>query len=840
MFVFALCMSAAARAAGALEQWRTEVAVTRTLAENAARRAHEKAQRLHANLPADATPADQARVLNLLARTEIYLALTEPAATHAQLAFDLASRHGDRVGQAEADLNVALNSVNQGKLDTLVAAATHSLTVLEGVDRPDLLGEALLRMAITYRRMGQLEEAVTMSMQAMEIARRSGDSLVLTYAHQGLGLAFAQSDRHKEARDHFSQMREQARLVPSKLLEADALLAQGVALDALGDRTGGESLIRESIDLYRATGAPFSLNVGLFGLADHFRKGEHYKQAQPLLDEVIAIYDRYPNKIGRWYALNARSSNYQSLGNLAAARADAELAYTLARDMGFPLYLSGSAQRLAAVAAAGDDHRRAYDLSVEAAEMTAKATREGIRARMVELAQRYESESKQRAIDELTRRNLQQANELQRRSLQQRWLWTVLGGSVAVLAVTGYLLLHLRRSARMLAAANAQLQRSQNDLQHQTDVLQSILDSVGEGVSVANERGELMLINPAGEKMIGSGPLRTGPDDWTHRYGLYLPDRTTPYPSAQLPLTRAIRGESSDSVEIFMRNPPRSEGRWLSVTARPLTDKGGAARGGVAVFSDITARKRAEEEVRRLNASLEQRVQERTAQLQAANQELEAFSYSVSHDLRSPLRSIDGFSKILLEDYADKLDIDGLTRLQNICACARRMGQIIDDLLMLARMSRTEVSRSAVDLSDLAGAVAEDLRKTAPQRRVEFAIAPDLIAQADARLMRIVLENLLGNAWKFTSRLPVARIEFGRTGNGSNSVYFVRDNGVGFDPKRASKIFDAFERLHSAAEFPGTGIGLATVQRIIQRHGCQAWAESAPGQGATFYFTLPH
>ncbi len=227
------------------------------------------------------------------------------------------------------------------------------------------------------------------------------------------------------------------------------------------------------------------------------------------------------------------------------------------------------------------------------------------------------------------------------------------------------------------------------------------------------------------------------------------------------------------------------------------------------------------------------------SELQIANRELEAFSYSVSHDLRAPLRSIDGFSRALLEDYANKLDAEGKEDLQTVRAASQRMGQLIDDMLTLAKVTRSEIHRAPVDLSALAVAIADELQKASPGRRVEFVLTPGIIAQADARLMRIVLDNLLGNAWKFTGKQPSARIEFGRTTQDGFSAHFVRDNGGGFDMAYAQKLFGAFQRLHTLDEFPGTGIGLATVQRIIHRHGGRVWAKSAPGQGATFYFTLP-
>ena len=226
-------------------------------------------------------------------------------------------------------------------------------------------------------------------------------------------------------------------------------------------------------------------------------------------------------------------------------------------------------------------------------------------------------------------------------------------------------------------------------------------------------------------------------------------------------------------------------------------------------------------------------------ELQISNKELEAFSYSVSHDLRAPLRAIDGFSRILLEDYSEKLDAEGKKHLQTVRNASQRMGQLIDDLLNLSRVTRSELHRDRVNLSDLAAQVAAELRRADPDRRVEIQIQPALTTEGDANLLRIVLENLLGNAWKFTAKQPAARIDFGATTRQGRPSFFVRDNGAGFDMAYAGKLFGTFQRLHRAADFPGTGIGLVTVQRIIHRHGGRVWADAGINRGATFYFSLP-
>lgn len=273
---------------------------------------------------------------------------------------------------------------------------------------------------------------------------------------------------------------------------------------------------------------------------------------------------------------------------------------------------------------------------------------------------------------------------------------------------------------------------------------------------------------------------------------------------------------------------PTGQETWVSTTKVPLRDQSGQIIGTFGISRDITERKQSEAALQKAKLELE-----------AANKELEAFSYSVSHDLRAPLRSIDGYSQAVLEDYGELLPMEGRNFLEHIRSSTHRMAELIDDLLDLSRVTRTLLKFVPVDLTRLAGNIRRELQQTEPERNVTWRVAPNLHARGDPNLLQIVLENLLNNAWKYSSKQEQAEIEFGSKSENNETVFFVRDNGAGFDMAYANKLFGAFQRLHGATEFPGTGIGLATVQRIIRRHGGRVWAESTVGKGATFFFTLP-
>jgi len=397
----------------------------------------------------------------------------------------------------------------------------------------------------------------------------------------------------------------------------------------------------------------------------------------------------------------------------------------------------------------------------------------------------------------------------------------------------------LALQADELARQAAELTRSRQALEAQSLMLRSVLDSMAEGLVAADENGKFVIWNAAAEKILGLGAANVPSAEWSEHYGLYLPDTVTPFPADKLPLVLAIQGVAS-TADMFVRNPELEQGVWIEISGRSLRDANGVQHGGVVAFRDVTQKKAAEQEIRKLNEELEQRVVERTAQLEAANQELEAFTYSVSHDLRAPLRHIAGFAGILMEEFGPKLEPQAQHYLQRITEGTRKMGVLVDELLTLARVGRQTPSLQVAGLSSIVTEVVALLKPDYEGRRVEWKIAPLPFVECDPTLLKQVFQNLISNALKYSRPRAEAIIEIGQTEvEGGKSAIFVRDNGVGFSMKYADKLFGVFQRLHRAEDFEGTGVGLATVQRIVQKHGGRVWAQAELDRGATFYFTLP-
>jgi PAS domain S-box-containing protein len=394
----------------------------------------------------------------------------------------------------------------------------------------------------------------------------------------------------------------------------------------------------------------------------------------------------------------------------------------------------------------------------------------------------------------------------------------------------------LAAQAEELAEQAEDLRRSEQALQAQARMLQSVLDTMKEGLIVCDRAGNFVIANPAVHTIFGRQPMDVPIYLRPHVYDLQVPDGSAIFPTEDLPLVRALRGETTEVVAL-VRNPVAGE-LLVEASGWPLRDEEGAVWGGMVTFRDITQAKAAEREIRKLNNELEQRVLERTAQLETANRELEAFTYSVSHDLRAPLRHIGGFSRILIEDFGPELAPEAREHAQRIEDGVQRMGMLVDELLNLARVGRHALRLQSADLNSIVEEVISLLQPEIAGRVVTWRIASLSSAPCDPVLIKQVFQNLIANALKFTRPREVADIEISCRPENGNLIFAVRDNGVGFNMKYMDKLFGVFQRLHRAEDFEGTGIGLATVQRIIHKHGGRVWAEAEVGKGATFFFTL--
>ena len=387
------------------------------------------------------------------------------------------------------------------------------------------------------------------------------------------------------------------------------------------------------------------------------------------------------------------------------------------------------------------------------------------------------------------------------------------------------------RTAELRAAIELALHKHAIDrrLAEREQWLRTTIRSIGDAVVAIDRDHRVTFLNPIAEALTGAteaDAIGKALEEIVRMVG----ERTGQ--PIESPLRRAM---ATKEIETLKRDANLVDAAGnatpISDSAAPILDDQGDVLGAVMVFRDVTEQRRIEDDMRRLNAELE----ERTNQLEATNRELEAFSFSVAHDLRAPLFAIDGFGQLLRDRHAADLGPKGMGFLHGIVDATKRMGQLIDDLLRLSFVARTEFNAASVDLSALATDILAELT---PRRAVRMLIEPGLVVRGDEALLRIALNNLLSNAWKFTSKVAAPEIEVGRTERDGVPVYFVRDNGAGFDMRKASRLFVAFQRLHSTKEFEGTGIGLAIVQRIVHRHGGRIWAEAHEGRGATFSFTL--
>ena len=403
------------------------------------------------------------------------------------------------------------------------------------------------------------------------------------------------------------------------------------------------------------------------------------------------------------------------------------------------------------------------------------------------------------------------------------WRHRKKNGALIDVEVTSHSLWFSDRAARLVVATDiTEQKRSENALRESEERLRLIVSNIKDyAIVVLDPEGRVTSWNGGAQRIKGY----QADEILGQHFSVFYPAEAVAIgkPTTELKSAKEDGRFEDDGWRV------RKDGTrfWANVVVTPLDDDAGHLRGFVKITRDVTEKRKAEQETVR-----------RSMELEAANKELESFSYSVSHDLRAPLRGIEGFSQALEEDYQHELDNTAKDYLRRIRAAIRRMGELIDDLLELSRVTRAEMYREQIDLSKLADEIVKELKAQEPARKVSLKISPGLKAEGDTRLIRVALQNLIGNAWKFTSKRQESEIEFGETSLNGDRTYFVRDNGAGFDQAYASRLFGAFQRLHAVSEFPGTGIGLATVQRIVHRHGGRVWAEGTVDRGATVYFTL--
>jgi len=450
-----------------LSAWRNQVSQARRLAENDAPAALREAQRLWITLPADAAAADRARILNLQSRIENYLMQTEHAMAHARQAQAWAAQHEDRIGQAEADLNLALGASIQGQFTRLDDLIPHCMEMLEGANRPELMSEAMVMAVGMYRRKGLLENSVAIALQSLDLVRHERNALALAYAHWGVARSYSLSNRSAEAREHAMRMYEQARIAGARRLEAAALLDLGRAMDQQGDLREAERLMHSAIELDRRAGMQISLGIDMAALAEVLYRHGKAAAAIKILDEGIGSYEKFQHKSGLWWMYLARSEYKQTLGG--DGEPDAERAMKLAREIGMLMYLVKSEQRLAAIAASRHDWERAYRHTAQATAVLEKNATDSSGELLVQFVKNYVKDRERRRIEAMTR-------DIERQQQRHRWMLTLLGGGGLILVGALLFLWSQHRSQSRLAETNRQLQLSQDRLRENERQLRALAE----------------------------------------------------------------------------------------------------------------------------------------------------------------------------------------------------------------------------------------------------------------------------------------------------------------------------------------------------------------------------
>jgi PAS domain S-box-containing protein len=671
-----------------------------------------------------------------------------------------------------------------------------------------------------YLRIGRINDAVMTSVNAADIARRNRDPLALTYAAQGLGIAFGQSGRTADSHRYFTRMLTNARVAHSRLLQGDALESLANTSDSTGQAARAESLHRQAVAVYRQAGAPLSVNFGLMSLANFLHAHGRYREAMPIFTEVIATYQRYPTPIGLWYALNARSATEQSLGELPAARADAERAYGLAKQIGFPTYMSRSAWLLGRLAARAGDFRRAFEFALAADDIEDRAGATSRSDQMSELARQYERESRQREIEALTRRDLEQVAALRQRALKERLLLTMLLGAVAIAVITGFFVL---RFHRLNAGLERRVQDRTAELRQQTSYLRTLIDTLPLRIWLKDTDSRYMEANraeaQASGRPVGEIVGRSDGELWPpaiaeeHRAG----DR------------EVMASRQRSKHEQALPGPDGAAAQWVETYRAPVLDEDGTLLGTVGASYDISERKAAE--AARETALTEAR---RLVRLRSD------FMAQMSHELRTPLNGILGYTTLLERDQ--DLSARQKAALEVIRQSGEHLLGLINEVLDFARIEsgKLELDSAELALGPFLRSIAGIVAVRAQLKGLTFTLEASPEAPAailiDERRLRQVLLNLLANAVNFTDRGSVQLRIWCPTAQ--RLRFEVQDTGVGIPADQLEAIFQPFEQVGEGLRRGGTGLGLPISRRYVQLMGADIEVESRIGVGTTFRFDL--
>lgn len=829
-FWLTLSFQSLASDAKELEQWRKQITEIRVLAENNVAAAYAQAQALQKNFPTNTTPVDQASILNLLARVELYAGLTDLSAKHADEAFEIAKLHDDKVGQVEADMTNSLAAVNQGDIDKQNKVVMHSMTIADEINRPDLFGEVMLRTSMMYRRMEQYDDGVAIAVQAMEIAKQNNNPLAMTYASNALAAAYDISDRFNDALAMYEKMRVNAIAAHSKLLETDALVGIGRMTFHLGNHADGERILREGAESYRSIGAPFYVGHILIGITEMLHQSGRTAEALPLINEVVKIYEEGNVKIALWWGLKFRGGYYQSLGKTELANNDAQRGYQLAKKIGFPYYLNQSAHQLAAISAIKGHYKEAYQLNVEADEMAAKSTKEKLNIRVVELAQRYETESKQRKIDELNHRNEVQKHELTQHELNHRWLGTLLVSCGVVMVLSLFFMIRLRRSKEKITLLNVTLEKRvlerTEEIHRRANYLRTFIDTLPMMAWLKDTEGHFIIVNHtfskvAGERIeqiIGKTDLDFFPKEMAEHYRAV---------DAEVMTTRQMKILEE---QILDQDPQKIV--WVETIKMPILDQENNVLGTVGIARNVDDRKALEE--------AKEKALSEAVRLATMRSE---FMAKMSHELRTPLNSILGYLDILQKDSTLVACPDQLQKLKIIEQSGEHLLELINNILDFAKIEagKQKLSLNNVSVSAFLKNLLNIIRVRTNPKAVKLLCnispdVPEIIFVDDIRLKQVLL-NLLSNAAKYTTqgeiRLNVRVAEQGKI------RFEVQDTGKGINAERLEIIFQPFEQItDKSMRSEGSGLGLAISRELVRLMDGEIHVTSREGEGSTFWFDL--